>query len=534
MLKALFKKQLMEINTWLLQDKKKGKRRSKSGMVLLVLLYAVLFAGLGMVFYFVGDMLCAPLLTEGLGWLYFVMMALIAIFLGVFGSVFTTYASLYLAKDNALLLAMPIPPSRILMVRLFGVWLWGCIYEAIVFIPALLVYWTAVGIHGVFGVLMVLAGILLFFALSVFVLTLACILGWVVAKISAKLQRKSFVTVLASLAFFALYYYGYSRAYAALQAIVSNAQSVSQRVKGFAYPAYLMGRAGEGDYLSLLLFTLLVAALFALICFILCRSFLPMATANKGAAKKAYKETPAKKKSVAAALLAKERRRFFTSATYMLNCGLGTIAPVVVAILALIKGPWLKQMLMDLGMSNALMAMLACAIICMLSTMNDITAPSVSLEGKNLWLLQSLPVSAWQALQAKLKLHLLLTVGPVLLCGLCVALVLRPGLFLGGMIVVLPILFVFFFAALGLVLNLKMPNLQWKDETVAVKQGFGVLLNILGGWLLVIVLGVGYFLVRSFVREELYLVFAALVLALFAGILLAWLKKKGTAIWEAL
>ena len=43
-------------------------------------------------------------------------------------------------------------------------------------------------------------------------------------------------------------------------------------------------------------------------------------------------------------------------------------------------------------------------------------APSVSLEGKNLWLLQSLPVKPWQALRAKLTVQLLLTGIPALFC----------------------------------------------------------------------------------------------------------------------
>ena len=141
MLKALFKKQLMEVNTWLIQDKRHGKNRGKTSMILLVLVYAVLFVGLGMFFAMTGNMLCPSLAAEKLDWLYFAIMGLIAIMLGVFGSVFNTYATLYMAKDNEFLLAMPIPPSAILSVRLFGIWMWSLIYESIVFIPAVLVYW---------------------------------------------------------------------------------------------------------------------------------------------------------------------------------------------------------------------------------------------------------------------------------------------------------------------------------------------------------------------------------------------------------
>ncbi len=529
MLKALFKKQLTEVNTWLLQNKKSGKRRSGAGIAGLILVYAFLFALLGFVFYFVGSTLCEPLAAMGLGWLYFAMMGLLAVLFGVFGSVFNTYATLYQAKDNALLLSLPIPPSAILTVRLFGVWMWGLIYEAIVFIPALLVYWQWDG----FRTGTVLAGLFLLLVLSFFVLTLSCLLGWVVAKISARLKHKSFIVVLASLAFFALYYYVYFRAYEMLQLVLVNAQSLGQRIQGAAYPVYLLGRAGEGDGLSVLLFTLLIGVLFALTWLVLSKSFLKIATTNSGAAKKRYKETAVKIRSTGGALLARERLRFFSSATYMLNCGLGTLMLLIAAAALLIKGPWLREILGQLGLSASL-PLLACAALCTLSTMNDITAPSVSLEGKSLWLIQSLPVSAWQALQAKLKLHLLFTEIPTLLCSLSLIAALRPGVFSSLMLVTLPMVFVLFSAAFGLAVNLKSPDLKWTNETVPVKQSLGVMLSLFGGWVLVILLGLLYFALRQLISPDFYLLLCTLLMGAVSALLLAWLKTRGARIFETL
>ena len=67
-------------------------------------------------------------------------MGLLALFMGVFGSVFNTYASLYQAKDNDLLLSMPIPSGKILLVRLSGVYAMGLMYEVSVMIPTLVVW----------------------------------------------------------------------------------------------------------------------------------------------------------------------------------------------------------------------------------------------------------------------------------------------------------------------------------------------------------------------------------------------------------
>ena len=77
-----------------------------------------------------------------MGWLYFAIMGLLAILLGAFGSVFNTYSGLYLAKDNDLLLSMPIPVRTIMAARLLGVYLMGLMYSGVVMLPAIIVYWV--------------------------------------------------------------------------------------------------------------------------------------------------------------------------------------------------------------------------------------------------------------------------------------------------------------------------------------------------------------------------------------------------------
>ena len=140
MIKALFKKQMMELLSVFIQDKKKGKKRSKSSAIIYSLLYICICGFLGLVFYYVAKMLCEPLVAIGQGWLYFALMGMMAIAFGVFGSVFNTFSSMYQSKDNDLLLSMPIPPAKILFVRLLGVYIMGMFYEALILIPAIIVY----------------------------------------------------------------------------------------------------------------------------------------------------------------------------------------------------------------------------------------------------------------------------------------------------------------------------------------------------------------------------------------------------------
>ena len=532
MFKILLKKQLRELNSSFYQNRKTGKNRTKSGVVSYVIFYALICLFLCGVFYILGDKICAPLIKLNMDWFYFTIMSAIGMMLGIFGSVFNTYATLYSAKDNELLLSLPIPPSKILSVRLFGVWYWGTIYELIVMVPTLIVYWRVVGVT----VLKILSGIIAVVLISLVILTLSCLLGWLVAKITAKVKSKSFITVLISLIFFAAYYYFYSRAYQMIQNLIANAEEIGVKIKhGAAYPLYLIGKASAGDGISVLIFAVFTILVFAAVYLLLAKSFLKLSTsggASSGGKKRKNTYNP---KTPKGALLQKEKRRFISSAVYMLNCGLGTLFMVVAAVAMIIKGAVLRDFA-DLVFpdNNGLVALICTGIVCLISSMNDITAPSISLEGKNIWILQSLPVSANDVLSAKLKLHLYITAVPLLFCTVAICAVMKLGLVLSLAVIVNALFFALFEAVFGLMINLKMPNLNWTNETAAVKQGVGVAIALFYGWVLIAVLGVAFAFLSKIMSASAFIAITALFLALLSFLTLFWIKKKGTEIFAEL
>lgn len=531
MTKALFKKQMMEAFSWIFFNRKNGKRRSSTGVIAFALLYLIIFGALGYVFYMMASSLCGPLCEVGLGWMYFAIIGLVAIVLGVFGSVFNTFASLYQAKDNDFLISMPIPVYKILLMRLSGVYMMGLMYELIVMIPAVIA-WFLYGSPSPLGIVF---SVLIPFVLAFFILVLSCILGWVVALISGKVKNKSFITVLLSLAFIAGYYYLYVKAYNMMTNILANAAGIAEGIKSFFYPFYHMGLAAEGSFLSMLIFTGLIAALCGVVFLVLSRSFIKLATTNKGAAKAKYRERASKAVSADSALLRKEFRRFTSSSNYMLNCGLGVIFMLAAAVALLIKGRVLMQFLpMLYPGAEDFIPLLAAAAICITSSMNDITAPSVSLEGKNIWMAQSLPVSPWQVLKAKVKLHLILTLPPAAVLTVCVLAVLKPA---AGFLVMIPLTaaaFIVTMALFGLTMNLKAPNLNWTNEIVPIKQSLSVFVSLFGGWGIVIGLGGLYFACSSFMHPLVYLIVVCVLLVLAAVLLYLWLKKKGTKVFASL
>ena len=530
MTKALFKKQMLEVFSWLFMDRKTGKNRNSKGIIAYVILYLFVFGFLGVMFFQVADSLCAPLLNIGFGWLYMALMSLIAIAMGVFGSVFNTYSSLYKAKDNDLLLSMPIPPSHILAARLSGVYAIGLLYELIIMIPTVIVFFINAKLN-FFGVLFTL---LIPFILSFFVLVLSCVLGFVVALVSGKLKNKNIITVILSLLFIAGYYYVYSQAYAILQKILSNPKVIGNSIKSVLYPFYHMGKAAFGNVVSMLIFTGIIAALFFIVYLVLSRSFISLATANKSGAKAKYKAKAVKQGNKNSALFKKELRRFLGSPTYMLNCGLGLIIMPILAVVILIKADMFKEMLAVFGAARELVYLLAAAAICLIIPMNDITAPSVSLEGKNLWLIKAYPVSARAALFAKLKLHCVLSAVPIAVLTLAIEFVIKPSFSFAVLIPITAVLYLLLIALAGLFFNLKMPNLNWSNENIPVKQSMSVMLILFGGWAFIIAFGALYVLVVNYISPLAYILLADVLIGALCLALFYWIKTKGAEIFENL
>ena len=178
--------------------------------------------------------------------------------------------------------------------------------------------------------------------------------------------------------------------------------------------------------------------------------------------------------------------------------------------------------------------LLLAASLALICSMNDISAPSVSLEGKTIWILQSMPVSAWMVLRAKLVFHVLMTAVPGLICAICSSAALGLDFADTALVALFAIAFAVFGAAMGLAMNLKIPNLDWVNEATVIKQSLPVMIGIFGSWLAVLILAGLYFLFGRIMPQLAYLAAAAAIIAAAAGFITAWIKKKGTVIFAEL
>lgn len=529
MLKVLLKKQMAEVFRSYFFNRKTNKARSKGNMIFLFVLFAFLMIGvLGGTFTFVALELSGGLASAGAGWLYFVLMSGIAIVLGAFGSVFNTFSGLYLPKDNDLLLSMPIPVRTIILSRLLNVYLLGTMYSGVVMLPTLIVWWATVGAT----VRNVLCGVVLFLIITVFVLILSCLLGWVVAKISMKLKNKSFIVMLISLVCIGLYYFVYFKAQEWIKELVANAAIYGERIKGAAYGLYLFGRIGDGDFAAAAIFAAATALLLMLTIFILSRGFLKIATSTASVGRVRYREKKVKGKSVFGAMLTKEFARFTSSPNYMLNCGLGILCLPALGVFLLIKGADILTMIgMALG-GNDGAALLLCAALMLLSAMNNTAAPSVSLEGKNVWIPQSMPIESKTVLKAKAAVQLILTAIPMTFAVVCAAIVLQASIAVKLLVCILPMIFTVLSALFGSFIGVMHPIMEWTTEIIPIKQSGAVAIALFGGWGVVALFAALYFWIGNTIGLAAYLIIWTVGLTAVSAFLYRRLITKGAEAFE--
>ena len=401
----------------------------------------------------------------------------------------------------------------------------GVMYSAVVILPAVIIYWMkeTMSIVTIFG------GLLLMLLISVSVLTLSCVLGWVVAKISQNLKNKSFITVVISLAFFGGYYFVYYKAQILIRDLIANAAVYGEKIKGSAYPMYLFGRVGTGSGVAMLVVSAAVFALFALIWVLISRSFLKIVTSSGQTGRRVYKKISVKQKSIFGSLLTKEFGRFLSSPLYMLNCGLGTLLLPASGILFLCKGGLMVSVLNEVfGERVECTPLLLCALVCLLASMNDMAVPSVSLEGKSLWLIQSLPVTPWQVLRAKLSVQLLLTAIPVCFCLVCMWFIYPYSGLEILMTVFVSLTYVLFSALLSMFLGLTMANLTWVNEMTPIKQNAGVVFAMLSGFVYAMLLCAGFMLLNGWkLGFAGYMTLVGTVTLIPCALLWCWLKNRG-------
>ena len=173
-------------------------------------------------------------------------------------------------------------------------------------------------------------------------------------------------------------------------------------------------------------------------------------------------------------------------------------------------------------------------VIMMLAGMDAVCTPSVSLEGKTLWILRSLPVDTRAILDAKMSMQIKVNAVPSVLCALALGYAFGMDVATMVLMAVAAGAYVWFSSAADLLVGLLNPNLNWTSEVVPVKQSGAVMIALFGGWALCLIIGaLAFFTVDMLGATG----FMALLVVLFAALALLackWLHSEGVRRFEAL
>lgn len=531
MLKLLFKKQAMETLAFFTTGGRIGKNGKRRSPLFIVAIALLLVYGVGATVALMGYLswtLCEAFVQSGLTGVYFAMNATMAMALALIGSMFMAKSKLFEAKDNDLLLSMPLPTWMILFSRIVGLYVMAFLFSSIAFIPACVVYFIQTG----FALVPALFCLVTAFILPLFSLAISALIGWALALIGNRVRSKNLVTTILLLAFLTSYTLLYSKMGDAIEFILTHGNEIGAAMQTWLFPFYLAGMACGGNALALLGAIGFFGGAFALVYLLLSRTFLNTVTTRRGGAGKKYKEKKIKRSPAIFALMKKE---LFSMKNPMIlfNTAIGSMLFIILVIFALFNAE-LVNLINASGADKGEIAVIVAVVLSFIAASNMITASSVSLEGENLWILKIAPVKTEEIFAAKLLLQIALTCIPATLATIVVCALLEIPLLLSLLVWFCVSVTACLCAALGLIVNLKLPNLTWTSEMAAVKQSLSVLVAMFVSWGIAALLIAGYFTIGALMSAELYLTFATALYASAFGFMLVWLGTRGVKIFERL
>lgn len=374
MLKTLIKARLSALFSSIFRRTRAKKKRSPLINVLIGLFALYLIGNFFMIFGLLFNGIFPPLHEADLDWLYFALTGMIAFGLTFAGSVLMTQAQLFEAKDNELLLAMPIPPGHILISRMVMLLAVDYIFEILVVIPAGVVFCM----YAPVSLLKVLFFTTAFLFLPLLSMFFSCLFGWVIAVISSKVRNKSLVVTSLSIGLMLAYFFTFSKANEYAAYLIANGTSIAEAIRRALFPAYHLGHAIAAENpVSLVLFILCAVIPFTAVYFLLSANFTRIVTTRSGGAKIKYKEKPLKVSGAVTALVRKELRHFFSNPMYILNAGIGVIFTFIFPVALFLKRDLLTEMFMeDIPGIAQLTGPFALLLLCGIASTNIISAPS--------------------------------------------------------------------------------------------------------------------------------------------------------------
>lgn len=459
----------------------KGGKLKAAGLLVGFVLLGILLLGAS---FFYSYMLAAAFsMMDMLRVLPALMMAVSSL-MSLVTTIYKAGSVLFSFKDYDLVMSLPVSQKSVVASRILILYLMNELFAVVILLPMMVVYAMAARP----GLLFYLAFLLTLLCVPLLPVVLASVIGVMVSILSARFRHKNLVgTLLMLLASLAIVFGSFG--------ISGNADKLGELGTAFMgmvnriYPLAGMYTSAlcDGSLLSLAGFLACSLLPFALFVVLVSRWFGTMHTfCTSVGTQSHFVLSKGKTHTPFQALYQKELRRFLSSPLYILNTTIGVILSLVMAIaLFFVPSQTLEQVLGFPGLAQIL-PLIAPVFLCFFIGMSSTSACSVSLEGKSLWIVRSLPVNTRTIFAAKLGVNLTVTVPFSLVDSLLLTVFLKPDFPDGILLFAIPLLYCFYISLAGLFFNLRFPNFTWTTEVAVIKQSAATFCGVMAGMLPVI------------------------------------------------
>lgn len=473
-------------NTIRFSKDKKTKRRNLLLLIAWIFVIAILCVYVGLFSYGV----CSIGLQEVVPAYLIAVSSLLIFFFGIFK------AGSYIFRRNGyeMLCALPLLQTAVVTSRFLRIYVEELLLALAVMVPGLAVYcW-----HERPGTVFYFAGLIGTLAIPVLPTAGAIVLGTLVTAIASRMKHKSLASsVLTLVSVFAIMFFSSKLSLLegniTLELLRGISQFLFSILEKIYPPAVWIGRAMiKGELLKSLGYTGLFLVIFAGVILLVSAIFQSVCRGlYSTSAKHDYQMKKLKRNSVKMSLCKREFKRYFSSSVYVTNTITGPIMGTVLSAALFVVGEKKLQMLMMLPFDIfVFVPFILAGVFCLMTT----TSVSVSMEGKNWWIVKSLPLSTRDILDAKILMNLILMLPFYLISQVLLILALKPQGLEIVWLVVIPAVLILFSCVFGITVNLRFLVVDWENEAAVVKQSAAAMLGGFCGFLLAVVfaLAVGF------------------------------------------
>ena len=456
--------------------KEKSKvERNKSIFLALTIGFTMITLLVMAVLYF--ELLARGLQQFGLLDILLVMGFIVSSVMILFTSIYKAQGILFSFKDYDLLMSLPVKKSDILISKMLQLLVVNYFFSLFVLLPSAIIYFKYSNTSPLFFLNLVLV----YLTLPLIPIVISSIIAFGISYISSRLRYKNLIITLGTIGVTLLFLISSFKSNELINSFIANSATISEGILKIYPPAILAVRGlANNNFIDILLFVLLSVLVFSIFVIIFSKSFKSISSRLQESYKKSnYKMKEMKSSTQLMALLKKEIKRYFASPIYVINTIIGPILLIGMAVATLFMGEEVLATILEVDIVKEIIPLFIIVVVCGTLAISCTTNSSISLEGKNLWILKSSPIKPIVIFKAKIALNLILILPLLLISDIIFMISLNLSVIQFTWLVAISIIFSLVVPIIGVIINLVFPKFNWISETAVVKQGASVIIQML-------------------------------------------------------